>query len=339
MQTSIQEFRQILIDFLIAKGFSNSEAHTVAEPYIIAELMGKKTHGISKFLLLDKPIAAREGKPEIVKDKFNYALINAHKELGQLSADFACDILIEKASQFDNATVAVVNSYYYTMAGLYAEKIARAGFIALIYNNGGPATVAPYGGIDPLFGTNPIAIGIPTNGEPIILDMATSERPWGEVNLAKVEERLLPDNIFINQAGDYTTNPNEVEAIAPFGNNPKGYGINLMTEILTGALVNAKMGLDSQTPYDLGFLFTAYSPSMFSTQTVFTTAVERLKKQIKESRTQKGVHEITLPGEKSYHTYQQRGLTGMIDVPDTAWSKLKAFVAGADIQAAHNMIT
>lgn len=325
--------------FLTQRGFTEAEATIVAEPYITAELMGKKTHGISKFLLLEKPIAAREGKPETVKDKFNYALVNAHKELGQLSANYACDILIEKAREFDNATVAVVNSYYYTMAGLYAEKVARAGFIALIYNNGGPATVAPYGGIDALFGTNPIAIGIPTDGDPIVLDMATSERPWGDVNLAKVEERSLQDNVFINQAGDFTTNPGEVEAIVPFGNNAKGYGINLMTEILTGALVGAKMGLDSQDAYDLGFLFTAYSPTMFTESSTFANAVEKLKSQIKKSRTQKGVKEITLPGEKSYHIYADKMSTGVIEIPDTTWTKLQAFVAGADIQAAHNMIT
>lgn len=337
MQVKLDVLEKKLVTYLLSKGFNENEARTIAGPLVKAEAIGKKTHGINKIFLIDQAIAQREGKPEVVKDKFNYALIDAHKELGLLSADFASDILIEKAKQYDNATVAVVNSYYYTMASINAEKIARAGFVAMIFNNGGPATVTPYGGIDRIFGTNPIAIGIPTNDEPIVLDMATSERPWSEINLAKIEKTQLTDKAFLDKNGDFTTDPEEVSAIIPFGDSPKGYGLNFMTEILTGALVGAKMGLQSKNAYDLGFIFVALSPNMFGSEVEFNQQVAKLIEEVKNSQKKTGVEEIYLPGEKSNRAYKQALTQGFIEISDDTGQKLLEFLSGSDVKAENQM--
>ena len=127
------------------------------------------------------------------------------------------------------------------MAGIYARQIAEFGYIGIVINNGGPATVAPTRGIDPILGTNPNAIGIPTSQGPLVLDMATSERPWGEVNLAKVENRPLVEKAFLDKGGEFTTDSDKAAAIIPFAGY-KGYGLNFMIEILTGAFVSAKNG-------------------------------------------------------------------------------------------------
>ena len=258
-------------------------------------------------------------------------MINAHKELGYLSADFATDILIKKAKKFDNAILAFTNSYYYSMAGIYARKVAKAGFVAIILNNGGPMAVAPFGGIDPLLGTNPIAIGIPTEGEPIVHDMATSEKTWGETNLAKVEKRTLQEKTFLDKEGKYTTDPYAVEAIVPFG-GAKGYGLNLMFEILTGALVGAKMGSEAKNGYDLGFLFLALSPTMFSSLEQFAQQVSQLVAEIKGSRTMPGVKEILIPGERSEKLMKEKLATGFIDIDGNAWENLLAFAQGKNVK-------
>lgn len=279
---------------------------------------------------MEEALSARGNKPKILKDKGNYALIDGDKEIGLLSAELAINILLEKAKKFDNAMVGMTNSFYYTMAGIYAKQIAESGYVVIVINNGGPAIVAPYGGIDPILGTNPIAIGIPTSQGPLVLDMATSEQPWGEVNLAKVENRPLVEKAFLDKKGKFTTDPDKAETIVPFAGY-KGYGLNFMIEILTGAFVSAKMGLQSQNAYDLGFLFIAYAPDMFTTKEKFDSQVIQLVSDIKKSRRLPGTNEIYIPGERAKSKIGQALSDGYIDISESTLENLNGFEQGIDI--------
>lgn len=332
MTIQISELHAAIIAILLNKGLNQHEAEIVAESFVRAECSGKKTHGIAKLFLLDDALKLREGKPEIIKDKFNYALIDAHKELGYLSADFACDILIDKAQKFENAFVGVNNSYYFAMTGVYAEKVARAGFVSIMMCGGGPAAVTPVGGADPILGTNPIAIGIPTPHGPIVLDMATSAAPWGEINLAKTENRALADKTFVDAAGAFTTDPARVEAIIPFGGH-KGAGLNFMLEILSGALVHAKMGLQTRNGYDLGFFFMAFSSEMFSSHEEFDAGVAQIVADVKNSRALPGVEEIFVPGEQSQKKFTVALQQGVIEIDDDSLEILHAMSHGEDVKA------
>lgn len=335
MKVKISKLKKVLIASLVHRGLSKTNAEIVAEPLLEAELLGKKTHGINKILVLDNAIKNRKGKPKVIKDKFNYAMIDANKELGFISANFATDLLIKKARKYGNACVAVVNSYYYGIVGVYARKIADAGFVGIILNNGGPAAVTPYGGSGAVFGTNPIAIGIPTDKEPIVLDMATSEKTWGEINLAKVENRKLQKNTFFDAKGKLTTDPNKAVAIMPFG-GAKGYGLNFMFEILTGAFVGAKMGLQTKSGYDLGFLFLALSPEMFTTRKELNRKINKLIKEVKGSR-KLSSKEVTLPGEQSMKREKQLLKKGYIEIPKETWNTLLNFSKGMDIKNRLNL--
>lgn len=337
MEIKIDQLKKVFIEALALRGLSRSEAEIVAEPFVEAELAGKKTHGISKFLLIDEAIRLRQGKPEIVKDVFNYALIDAHKELGYLSAQFATDVLIRKAHEFGNAMVATVNSYHYSMAGIYARKVAKAGFISVMTNNGGPSAVTPFGGVDPILGTNPIAIGIPFKGDAIVLDMATSKQTWGEINLAKIEGRELEPDTFFDKEGKITIDPQKAVAIRPFG-EAKGGGLNVMLEILTGAFVGAKMGLASRDGYDLGFLFMAYSPDMFTSRDAFESEVEQLVKEIKFSRPESEHTHLYLPGEISSNRVFAARRSGVVEIGDSSWEKLEAFARGEDVKADEGLV-
>jgi len=336
MKIKISAIEEKIISSLVKRGLNNNEAKIICDTLVEAECIGKKTHGISKLFLTESGIKLREGKPEIIKNKGNYVLIDAHKELGYLVANLATDLLIEKTKEFDNGIVAIKNSFNYSMAGIYAKKVAKAGFVSLILNNGGPAAITPFGGTDPLFGTNPIAIGIPTRTEPIILDMATSEKPWGEINLAKIEKRSLQEKTFLNNEGKFTTDPDKVNAIIPFGGY-KGSGLNIMFEIMTGALVGAKMGLATQDSYDLGYLFLAYSPTMFTTQEKFYDEVEQLVKEIKNSKKMENVKEIYLPGENSLEQYKKTIDIGEIEIEENIWQHLCEFEQGIDIETKSNL--
>lgn len=331
MQLKISEVKNLLNKGLELRGLSPEQSSFITDHILEAELMGKKTHGISKVFLMEDAIKNQIGTPKILKDKGNYALVDGNKQHGLLSAQFATELLIKKAKAYDNSIVATVNSYYYTMAGIFAKQIAKAGFLAIVLNNGGPATLTPYGGSDPLFGTNPIAIGIPTDSEPLILDMTTGEKTFGEIQLAKVEKRELQEKAFFDKEGNYTTDPYKAEAIVPFGGY-KGYGLNFMFEIMTGAFVSAKMGLQSENGYDLGFLFMAMSPEMFTTREKFNNEVMQLVKDVKSSKKLPGVKEIYIPGEQSLNNYNNAVKTGVVEISEEVWANLQDFSSGVDIR-------
>ena len=127
-----------------------------------------------------------------------------------------------------------------------------------------------------MFGTNPLCFSFPSGrGKPYVFDFATSQKVWGEVRQAIVENRPLPDNCFIDGEGNFTTDPEKAEAGVPFG-GPKGYALCYALEVMTGAFVGAKMGYNARDEYDLGYLFVAFSPEMFTTLDTFTEEVDAL---------------------------------------------------------------
>lgn len=321
--------KQAMVTGLVRRGVISSRAARIVEPYLEAELAGKATHGVSKFFTYVPIIVkTKETAPRVIKARFNYALIDARQELGHFAATAAVGVLLRKARRYGNATVGVKNASYYAMAGTYAKMIADAGFVAIVLNNGGPAAVAPFGGTDPIFGTNPIAIGLPTSSGPIVLDMATSKKTWGEINLARVEERQLPKETFYDQAGRFTRSPHAAVSVKAFDEH-KGYGLNFMFEVLTGAFVGANMGLQSQNAYDLGFLFMAFSPSMFTSGHRFAESMRQLVKEIKASKKLPGVRAIYLPGERSEQQLKNARRQGTIEIPERMYKKLLKFAKEA----------
>lgn len=335
MKVKISDLKAKMLQAMITRGLSQKEAEIIVEPFIEAELRGKRTHGINKFFVIDEGLASR-GKPEVVRDKFNYTLIDGHKEMGFICADMATEIVIKKAKEFGNAMVGVTNAFYFSVLWPYARKIAQEGLIGIIMKNGGPAGVSAYGGADPIMGINPLAISIPTKEEPIILDMAAAKKTWGEINLAKVEKRELDENTFIDKEGNFTTDPSLVEAIVPFG-GAKGYGLNLMIEIFTGAFIGAKMGLQVKEVYETGTFFMAFSPEMFTEMNEFYENVEVLKHELKSSRPLNGFSQVYLPGEQGSMRLKQAQAKGEIEIKDQIWDALCKYADGEDIKTALNI--
>lgn len=109
MKVAIHDLTDKITDGLKLRGLSSSDAKIISEALVEAEIRGKKSHGINKAFTMENAIRSIEGRPEIIKDKGNYALIDGHKQIGHIAANFAVDILLKKVEEFDNAVVAVKN--------------------------------------------------------------------------------------------------------------------------------------------------------------------------------------------------------------------------------------
>ncbi|MDO8657290.1 MAG: Ldh family oxidoreductase, partial [Candidatus Levybacteria bacterium] len=252
MKINIYSLKHLLEDVLIQKGIAKKDAVFIANDYWIAEISGKKTHGIIKFYKELAYYNDKKGSPQIIIDKGPIALVDANREIGQLSAKFCIDLLKKRTKRYGVAIVGMKNSQRYGVLSTWVKILAESSLIGIAINSSEPAT-AVYGGISPVLGTNPIAIAIPMhNKKPILIDMATSKSPMGSLLYSSIYNRPLSSKTFIDKKGQYTTKPNEVHAVENFGGY-KGYALSLALEVLSGSLLSAKMGSEIKSHYDVGY--------------------------------------------------------------------------------------
>jgi LDH2 family malate/lactate/ureidoglycolate dehydrogenase len=198
--------------------------------------------------------------------------------------------------------------------------------VGWVINTGGPPMVAPPGGRDPVVGTNPIGIGIPATDSPVIVDMATSKRAWGEVSLAKrFHDHSLPPDSFIDSEGVPTLNPELAHAALPMGGY-KGFGLGLLIEILGGSLVGMDMGKgepnEAYYARDRGALILVINPEMTVGSSKFKADNQDFITAIKRTPAAQGSDGVTLPGDRAMKTNQENGAKGYLEIDDVLWDEI-----------------
>ena len=306
------------------------KAEAMIDDVLEAELSGKEKVGLARILLLDNELKNRENSVELVKEFGNYALYNGHKELGHIAALTCIDKLIKLAKEHGNAIVGLTNASRYGRLKPFAKKIAENNLIGVIMNNAGPAAVTAYGGITPILGTNPICFGFPSNNaEPYLFDFSTSKCVWGEIRQSKLENKNLPENCFLDIDGHCTLDPDKANAVVPFG-DVKGFALCYAIEILAGAFTGAKMGLQVENEYDLGFTFMAFSPEMFGDIESFKNKLKVLESEIKDSVKSDETDKIYIPGEVSKEKIERNMKMGKIQVDTEILNRLKRMAISLD---------
>lgn len=310
----IEVLRELMEEMLRAVGCDNETSQTLADVHLESDLRGVSVQGLNHLVNSHIPKLKKKredpvGRPCIVKEGDAFVLVNGNNGPGPIAAFFAVNIAIEKAKKVGCCMVGVENSHDIYQVGLYVERIARKGLVGFVYSDDVVPVVHPLGGREPVIGSNPMAVGIPTEGEPFLLDFAPCATLPTYVRYAKRYGSILPEGVAVDHEGYPTRDPEAVcdgagyqgdkGAISPLGN--KGYGLLLMIDFLSGALVGCDMGMDHVTKPDSrkGHFFMAIDPSVFGTREGFQRAVTRRIKQVKTSKKGPGVKEIRVPGERS----------------------------------------
>jgi len=317
----INEVRQTLLRALEVRGLPYEHATLLADDFLGAEMEGKPTHGLGKFLLMDSLLENRGGPPQKTIDSDSFALVDARGELGQIAATESISILNHKVKQAGIAVVGMVNFSRFGRLDPYGRMIANSGLVGILMNGAGPPAVSPYDGIDPMLGTNPICFAFPTLSDPLIFDFSTGASVWGQIRQATLENRPLPDNVFLGEDGHFTTDPETAEAVIPFG-GPKGYALCLAIEILSGALVSAKMGLKVESQYDIGFFAIGIDPDFFGTGDTIKKEIDEFVSAIRKSRPRDGIDTVHVPGDRSKLRRQNAEAQTLVDIADDTWIKL-----------------
>lgn len=296
----------------VGAGLSPPAARTVAESLVAADARGIPSHGLMLVpMYVDRlragSVSTRESA-NVVVDFGAVAVLDAQHALGQLTADQAMALCIEKAHQFGIGAVAVRHAFHFGGAFRYVEQAAAAGCIGVAMANTRPLMPAT-GGATPVVGNNPVAIGVPRpEHPPLILDMALSEAALGKIRLAAAEQRAIPPTWATDADGTPTTDPAAAIAgmLLPIG-GPKGYGLALMVDVLTGVLSGGGFGshvqgmyADTSRPNDCSHFFLALDAAAFDQQhgQQVGARVAELIAQIRASRPTPGVAQIYLPGER-----------------------------------------
>ena len=327
----------VAIEAIVAKGGSTArEAKLVATNLVEANLKGHDSHGVGMMpryvdSLLEGGLAINQS-PKIVLDTGPLLRMDGQKGYGQVIGHDATTIAIDHAKQHGICAAGLINAHHIGRIGAWAEQCVAAGLVSIHFVNVvSRPIVAPWGGGDGRFGTNPICIAVPRKGaDPIVLDFATSRIAQGKTRVAHNQGKQLEPGTIIDDQGRPTTDPRYTVipphgAILPFGEH-KGSGLALMAELLGGALTGGGTG---RVPYEgkkrviNSMLSILIDPARLGTSEHFQTEIDGFLDWMLQSSPAQGVDKVRIAGEPE-REWKAKRLKDGIPVDPTTWAEILA---------------
>ena len=321
MNVKVEKLRALCQSILTDRGLDVADAHIVTDILIEAELRGRPTHGMIRLPGIAERISQGTQSPMVVeKDALAYALIDGRDNLGYLVAHRCACTAIDKARQSGVGVVGTRDTSHSGMLGYYASMIADAGLVGLVMCNTGPRIV-PWGGQQPVLGTNPIAAGFPSVEGQVLVDFSCAAITNGEILVALKDGKEIPAGRALGPDGKPTTDPEQARAggALPFGEH-KGYALSVMIQIFSGILLNAAPVPEMGKNY--GIFMLAIDPSIFLETDIFQSGVSEVIQTIKNSMPAEGVTEILIPGERAFRERATRIQSG-VDIDDDLMEELQ----------------
>ena len=313
LRVAFDPLRAFIQRSLQATGLPEPDAATVARLMAEADLQGSDGHGVIRLPPYVRRI--RNGginlTPDIriVQERAATALLDGDNGMGHLVMSRAAEIAVQKARTCGIGWVGSRLSNHAGPASLYARMPLAAGMIGLYFAVGNANHLPPWGGLDMLLSTNPIAAAIPSGDEPpIVLDMATTVAAYGKVKAKAQRGEPMPEGWMIDREGRPLTDPKRADEgfLLPIGGY-KGYGLALLVGLLAGTLNGAAMGRqvidfnkDEKSITNTGQAVAAIDPAAFGDPAAFRAAVDTLIRDLRASERMPGHDRIWLPGEQSH---------------------------------------
>ena len=202
-----------VVDLFLAAGSNQTEARLVADHLVDANLTGHDSHGVG---MIPKYVTALvSGKLAlnqtigIVSDTGTMLTVDARRGLGQSVTHQAMELAIARARQHGVCVMGLRNSHHLGRVGHWAEQAIAAGLVSIHFTNANSIhVVAPHGGAQARFVTNPFTVGIPRRErEPLLLDFATSAIAHGKARVAYNKKVPVPAGCLIDVDGRPTSDP------------------------------------------------------------------------------------------------------------------------------------
>ena len=322
------QLEQFTASVMRALGLPLEDASTVAALMVDADMQGSDGHGVIRLAPYAKRILAGgiNLNPDIkvIQERTAMALVDGDNGMGHLVMKKATELAIHKARTAGIAWVGSRLSNHAGPASLYARMALQHDMIGLYFAVGNANHLPPWGGLDMLLSTNPIAAAIPTlNEAPVVLDMATTVAAYGKVKAKAQRGEMMPEGWMIDRQGKPLLDPTKSEEgfLLPIGGY-KGYGLSLIVGILAGTLNGAAMGSqvidfnkDFSTITNTGQAIAIMDPSAFGDITEFKQNIDTLVRELRSSERMPGVERIWLPGEQSHEKRLSNEAQGILLAP------------------------
>ena len=322
------ELEEFTASVMRALGLPLEDAATVAALMVDADMQGSDGHGVIRLAPYAKRILAGgiNLNPDIkvIQERTAMALVDGDNGMGHLVMKKATELAIHKARTAGIAWVGSRLSNHAGPASLYARMALQHDMIGLYFAVGNANHLPPWGGLDMLLSTNPIAAAIPTlNEAPVVLDMATTVAAYGKVKAKAQRGEMMPEGWMIDRQGKPLLDPTKSEEgfLLPIGGY-KGYGLSLIVGILAGTLNGAAMGSqvidfnkDFSTITNTGQAIAIIDPSAFGDITEFKQNIDTLVRELRSSERMPGVERIWLPGEQSHEKRLSNEAQGILLAP------------------------
>lgn len=302
-----------------ASGVPAEDARIVADALVLTSLWGIDSHGVLRLThYLDRLArgSIRADAPGRIEDSGPCsANMNGEHGLGILHCRRAMAHAVALAQANGIGVVGVRHSSHSGAIGLYSRQAASAGMIGIAFTHAS-SIVAPHGGSRGYFGTNPVSVAFPREGDPLCLDMATSQIAWNKVVNARVEGKPLAPGLTLDADGRPTTEPDRAQALVPLGGADygyKGYGLAMMIDLLCGALNGMSFGPrltrmyeDLDQPQDLGHFVLALDPRRFAGAATLEATVRAMGEDVVRAG-----DAVQLPGDPELRAERERRAEGI----------------------------
>ncbi len=318
---------QALTDFASAllsrAGLDADKAGAVAAILVEGDLMGHTTHGLgllpSYLTELESGSMNREGEPQVLNDLPAAVTWDGRRLPGPWLVLRAMALATERAKQCGTGTVVIRRSHHIACLAAYLKRATDQGLVMMLMSSdANSCSVAPFGGLDPVFTPNPISAGIPTPGDPILVDISSSSTTNGLTNRLHKEGGRLPAQWLIDGHGQPSDDPAVLFAepkgtILPLGgidSGHKGYGLSLLVEALTGGLAGRGRA-DPREGWGATVFLQVLDPAAFAGSEAFLRQTGAVTDQCHASRPARPGKPVRMPGERGLALAREQQQAGV----------------------------
>lgn len=339
MKLPVDVLNDLIVELFGTAGCSRVESERIARHLVAADLAGHPSHGVvrvSMYLqLLADGLVRPNHQAEPVIDDGPLVVLDGGYGFGQTVGAQAVEVGIDRAAEHGVSVIGLRNSGHLGRIADWAELAADAGFVSIHFVNvSGKSLVAPFGGRDRRFGTDPIAIGIPQGAEPpILIDFATSVVAEGKTRVALLGGAAVPADALIGPDGRPTGDPGVLYgppgsetaldpragpgALRAMGDQ-KGSALALACELLAGALIGSRLSGDER--FGNGMLSIYLDPAHFPVDG-FVAQVVDFADHVRAARPAAGIDRVSIPGDLERERARQQNVEG-VELADGTWRLL-----------------
>jgi LDH2 family malate/lactate/ureidoglycolate dehydrogenase len=333
MLVPVEKLRALAEGILTDNGVPPEHAKIQAGLFIDAQMRGIPSHGLLRLRRVIERIRVGLSVPGATGKQTwssrNFLSVDGERGLGPVVVQAALDAIMPRAREDGIAIAAINNCNHLGALAYYAEQVAEQG-LTIIGLTISEALVHPWGGRKAMIGTNPIAIGVPADPHPMVLDMATGLVSMGKIHDHANRGAPIPEGWALDENGDPTTDAVAAKkgAIAPFG-GPKGYALGLAFEVLVASLALSGIGthvkgtLDSVEVSNKGDLFIVIAPQHAAAAKAIVTAY---LDDIRNAAPADPGRPVVVPGDRARATREKSWEQGVF-LDDGLWDDLNRLAA------------